>query len=318
MLIVRSTFAKILPESMHSRWDTWASVWLPSPALPTIVASVGATLITSAKAPGLQAALCCAGLLGVHASMIAWNKSNRKAWVLPQQEWKDACTKVEEKIRGIVHMPHLYRMGALCDLSSVLKDIEMERLVAVVKQLKGLGLQSDDIVPTAWMDGYTNGNMSAMMLTPEKLCDVHKALEFTKQDIEQWVEASYIQRIHSDLSNPMPGTVNALAKMANDNPAAMAFYLQKHPSYTDRKKIYDSSFAVQWSNDEASGLFKKTQWPQLVELMHDLHAQTSTGQTPVPCALDLYREVMAAKQAPALPGIDGNVFEMDMPGSRSP
>ena len=125
MLIVRSAFAKILPKSMHSRWDTWASVWLPEPVPHTMAATFGATLISSpiqAAIPGLYGALCCVGMLGLSTSVIAWNKRNQKEWTLPHEQWQTACAKVETKLRGIVHMPHLYRMGALCDLSFVLKD----------------------------------------------------------------------------------------------------------------------------------------------------------------------------------------------------
>ena len=309
MLIVRSAFAKILPESMHSRWDTWASVWLPQPALPTLTASFAAPFLTNPNNPAVQGALFCAGLFGLNAAVVAWAKRGRKEWTLPQQEWKNACTKAEAKMRGIVHMPHMYRMGALCDLSFVLKDIEQERLVAIVKQLQVLALKTDDTIPTAWMEGYTNGNMSAMILTPDKLRDVHTALDFTELDIDQWVEASYIQRVHSDLNKPMPGTVDALAKLANDNPATMAFYLQKYPAYTGRTKIYDPSFIVQWDNDAPSAWFQRTHWPKTVELMHMLHAQKSTKE--VPSAMELYRHVMRGKQAQTEPTVDGGLFEMD-------
>lgn len=314
MLIVRNTFAKILPESMHSRWDTWSSVWLPQPILPTLTASFAATLISSpiqSTIPGVQGALCCAGIFGLNASIIAFSKRGRKEWTLPHEQWKTACAKVEEKMRGIVHMPHMYRMGALCDLSYVLKDAEMERLAAAAKQLKALGLPTDKNITTGWMEGYRSGNMSAQMLNPEMLRDVHTWLGFTELDIDQWVEASYIQRVHSDLNKPMPGTVDALAKMANENPASMAFYLQKYPAYTERKKIYDSSFVVQWGNDASSAWFQKTHWPKTVELMHELHANMSTEEVPVPSAMALYKQIMNAKNAQILLGVDGDVFDMD-------
>lgn len=311
MLIVRSAFAKILPESMHSRWDTWASVWLPQPMLPTLAASFPAAFLTSPNNPAVQGALCCAGMFGLNAAVIAWTKRGRKEWTLPHAQWKTACAKVEDKMRGIVHMPHMYRMGALCDLSYVLKDADVERVVVVAKQLKALGLPTENVMPTGLMMGaYSNGNMSAQMLRPEMLQHVHTRLDFTELDIDQWVEASYIQRIHSDLMKPMPGTIDALAKMANDNPATMAFYLLKYPEYTERKKIYDSSFLVQWGNDASSAWFQKTLWPKKVELMHNLNAQTSTEKAPVPSAMELYRQVMRGKQAQTEPTFDGGLFEM--------
>ena len=303
MLIVRDTFAKILPKSMHSRWDTWSSVWLPQPMLPTLTASFAATLISSpiqSTLPGVQGALCCAGIFGLNASIIAFSKRGRKEWTLPHEQWKTACAKVETKMRGIVHMPHMYRMGALCDLSLALKDAEMERLATAAKKLKALGFPTEKVVTTGWTEGYNAGNTSVLMLKPEMLHEVHTRLGFTELDIDQWVEASYIQRIHADLNKPMLGTIEALAKMADDNPATMALYLQKHPAYTERKKIYDSSFVVQW--------------PKTVELMHELHAQISTENVPVPSAMDLYRHVMNAKTAHEPLGLDGRVFEMDNAG----
>lgn len=312
MLIVRSAFAKILPESMHSRWDTWASVWLPQPALPTLTASFAASFLTNPNNPAVQGALCCAGMFGLNAAVIAWARRGRKEWTLPHEQWKTACAKAEEKMRSIVHMPHMYRMGALCDLSYVLKDAEMERGAAVAKQLKTLGLPTESFMPLGvMMETYSNGKISAQMLKPQMLQHVHTRLGFTELDIDQWVEASYIQRVHSDLKNPMPGTVNALAQIANDNPAAMAFYLQKYPTYTARKKSSDNSFGVHWGNKASSAWFQKTQWPKKVEMLYDLYAQISADEAPATSAMELYRQVMRGKQAQKETTFDGGLFEMD-------
>lgn len=315
MLIVRSTVAKVLPASMHSRWDTWTAAWLnEATVLPTLVTGFVPPFLGTSSSPVLQGALCCAGMFGINASVKAWTKRNRKEWTFPHHQWKSACAKIEAKLKGIVHMPHMYRTGALCDLSYVLKDAELDRLGRAAKLAQSLGIPSDKIVTTDWMQSYTTGNMSAMMLKPDVLGGLHMHLGFGQTDIDQWVEASYIQRIHSDLKDPLPGTVQALANLADANPATMGFYLQKHPAYTERKKIYDPSFVVKWDEDESSAWFQKTQWPKTVELMHQMQAQSSTPANPVPIpgAMDLYRQVMRGQEMQHAPAVDGALFDIDM------
>lgn len=314
MLIVRQTIAKVLPDSMHARWDSWTSAWLPNAMLPTLAASIVPPLLGTSSNPVAQGVLCCAAMLGLNASVLAWAKRGRKEWTLPHQEWKDACVRVEEKLKSIVHMPHMHRTGALCDLSYILKSAEMDRLAVQANMSSALGLPNENVVTTDWMEGYTTGNMSAMMLKPDVLGGIHAHLGFTQTDIDQWVEASYIQRIHNDLNSPLPGTVASLAKMADGNPATMAYYLLKRPAYIERKKIYNPSFAVKWEDDDASAWFQQTQWPKAVELMHHLHAQTSTAANPVPIAgaMDLYRQVMQGREVAKEPSVDGQLFDMEL------
>lgn len=330
MLIVRSAIQKVLPASMHSRWDTWSAIWLPEKTvLPTLVASFVPPFIGTSSNPVLLGTLCCAGMLGLNASFAACQKRNRQEWTLPHDAWKNACAKVEAKLQGIVHMPHIYRTSALCDLSFVLKDAELERLchtkelslsptadIALYsRRVLALGEKMND-----WTEGYTTGTISALLLKPHILDEIHANLNFDEHDIYQWVEASYLQRVHEDLKEPLPGTIDAISVLANENPATMAFYMHRYADYFDRKRKADEKVRIKWDATPSFQWFAKTQWPALVAMMQDLQVKCQSPESLqdeyfVLSPLDCYRQVMNGKNVERGPAIDGILFEMDAPGA---
>lgn len=301
---------------MHSRWETWSKVWFPNGLIsPVIVgaALTGQVLTSSASHPILQSTLFCASLLGVSASSVAWAKRGRKEWTLPHDSWKDACAKVEQKLQRIVHQPHLYRVSALSDLSSVLKDAELERIGTARQKVRKEDMSEHDAntYVGVWKNDYTVGNIAAALLTPDVLNKVHLHFGFNQSDVEQWVEASYLHRIYQDLKSPLSGTIASLVHLANDNPATMAFHLQSYPTYIDQKNMFNNNCPVKWADASASTWLSKTQWPSVVTLLYDMQENTpkhKTGGTL--SAMELYRQVMRGKQAQTEPTFDGGLFEM--------
>lgn len=300
MLIVRSAFAKILPESMHSRWDTWSNVWLSDGLFSPIVlgtALTGTIFASSSSTSTLQRTLLCTSFVGFSVASVTWKCRRKKDWTLPHDAWKDACAKIEKKLQHIVYQPHLYRVRALCDLSSVLKDAELKRIGTERQQVREEDMSEYDTKTYVgvWTNDYAVGNISVKLLAPDVLNEIHLHLGFNQNDLEQWVEASYLQRICEDLKSPLPGTTDSIVRLANDNPAILAFYLR----------------SVEWDETPASMWFSKTQWPSVVAVLQDVQEQIPTNKTKdVPSAMELYKHVMRGKQAQTEPTFDGGLFEI--------
>lgn len=267
MLIVQKTLTNVFPQHMHTRVDTWLKTWFPDSTSNVIVtASAAAPALFSAH-PVLQTTLTIAGIVGVNSALLAWRLRGRQEWTLPHDSWKTAVANVEKKLAPLVYMPHIHRTSALCDLSGVLKDMEMTRLAANARANKAAGRPLATPPSPEWMDGYTTGTISALMLRPDVLDRVHQNLGFGQEAIEQWVEASYLQRIYQDIPNPLPGTRDALVQLSNKNPATMAFYFVRHPSPLKGDGWYarpDQEKATQW--------FSQTQWPSWVATTREMHA----------------------------------------------
>ncbi len=273
MLIFQKALANAFPKHLHPRVDTWLKTWMPDPSYSTALAASAASPAFLSNQPVMMAALYAAGVVSINASLLAWRLRGRKEWTLPHDGWKTAVANVETKLAPLVHMPHIHRTSALCDLSMVLKDMEMTRMVADARSNKAAGRPLADPPSTKWMDGYTTGTISALMLHPDVLDRVHRNLGFGQKCIEQWVEASYLQRIYQDINSALPGTRDALVQLSNENPATMAFYFVRYPHYFEVDPTRQLSTQSQQSQGErATEWFGQTQWPSWVASTREMHA----------------------------------------------
>ena len=149
MLIVQKALANGFPKHMHPRVDTWLKTWMPDPSYNTALAASAAPAFLSNQ-PVMMAALYAAGVVSINASLLAWRLRGRKEWTLPHDGWKTAVANIEKKLAPLVHMPHIHRTSALCDLSMVLKDMEMSRLVADARSNKAAGRWPIRLPPNGW------------------------------------------------------------------------------------------------------------------------------------------------------------------------
>ena len=322
MLLVQKALAKAFPKHMHPRVDTWLKTWMPDPSYNTSLAASAAAPAFLSNQPLMLAALYAAGVVSINASLLAWRLRGRKEWTLPHDGWKTAVANVETKLAPLVHMPHIHRTSALCDLSMVLKDMEMSRLAAVGRAKRAAG-QTTTLVHTGdWLEGYTTGTISALMLRPDILDRVHQNLGFGQEAIEQWVEASYLQRIYQDINSALPGTRDALVQLSNKNPATMAFYFVRYPHYFEVDPARQLSTQSQQSQGEkATEWFGQTQWPSWVASMREMHAlldptpatdaKARSHAPPGPSPWELYQlatQRHVIQNDNGLP-LDGSIFE---------
>ncbi len=317
MLLVQNALAKAFPERMHPRVDTWLKTWV-SNSTPASLIFVTAPAAASNQ-PLLYATLSMAGVLGINAALLARQMRHRKEWSLPHNAWQAAVHKVEAKLSKFTHRPHIHRISALCDLSSVLKDMEMSRLAANARANKAAGRPLADPPHPDWMGSYTNGTISAALLLPDVLDRVHQHLGFGQDAIEQWVEASYLQRIYQDIPNPLPGTRDALVQLSNENPATMAFYFVRYPHIFEND---EGTWTVrQTESEKATQWFSQTEWPSWVASTRQIHAlldpvpadkNPKNAQPPGPSPWEMYL-LASQKHAPTSssePPMDSALFEM--------
>lgn len=311
MLLAPQQFAKLLPASMHARWDTWSKAWLPTQILPGIFMGAVLPTMNNSAHPLAHGALYVAAIAGFNASAISWHLRGRKEWTLPHDAWKTACENIEKKLSPTLHMPYRYRISAMCSLSQVLKSAELQRLEMLAKDAAANpNLRYKPPATVAdWSDSYQAGTISAMLLKPEMLDTIHTNLGFTQLDIERWLEASYLHTIHEELIRPLPGTLDTIAQMANDNPATMAYYLLRHNRGVAQKLRLpdDEKHDGFWDDSPALPWFEKTTWAQYVENAQTIYNQLNDAGPTSLLAMDLYRQV-AYVHVDAAP-IDNNVFE---------
>lgn len=315
MLIAPKIFEKLLPTSMHSRWDTWSKTWLPLQILPGMTMGFVLPTMNNSAHPLALGALYAAGIAGFNASAMVWHLRNRKEWNLPHEAWKNACEKIENKLRPSLNMPHRYRMSALCNLSQVLKSAEIQRLQVLSAETAVPKVRHRaQAITTDWSDSYRAGTIAAMLLKPEMLDTLHTNLGFTQTDIERWVEASYLHTIHEELLRPLPGTLDTIAALANDNPATMAFYLFKHNRGVAKLRQYGAGDEEQpefWDESPNLAWFEKTVWAPYVQNAQNIYNQLNADEHTELLAMDLYKQI--AHHQPNMEPVDSNVFDAEGP-----